>query len=206
MRIQTTTTHLAQIELLKKSVEEYGETKKYYYESKYRCPEWFIYVDLHHSFDFLIKKLEKIPDWILENDGYFYNFLAAYTDCEVHWNMNKSHEKHFRYVFRLRTGDKKMLEQIKDRLESEGIFSLFTLIKMKEGKTAFPKFNLDMYELTINRKKDTIYLINRLLKFSKHSEKIRKMNFILENRNKTWSKVKPLLEKLRKEIKKEILK
>mgnify|MGYP006424450217 CR=1 FL=1 len=205
IRLQTSSTHKAQVELLAKSFKEYGETKKYLHKNKERKAEWFIYVDLYSSFDFLLKKPEKIPNWILEDDRYFYNFLAAYSDCEGNWNLNKSHDKHFRYTFRLRTGDKKILEQIRDRLMLEELHPVFGLTHKKGDKSPYNVFNFNIYIVTLNRKKEILYLIRKILPFSKHSVKIRKMNFILENRNKKWCEIKQELEKLRKEIKKEIL-
>jgi len=45
-----------------------------------------------------------------------------------------------------------------------------------------------------------------LLRLSKHSEKIRKMNFILENRNKKWNDIQKKWTKIRIGVKKELLK
>jgi len=82
VRIQTTTTHLAQIDLLKNSFKDYGETRTYLIKNKTRENEWFIYADLHPSFDFLILKPKEIPGWILKDKKCFFQFLAAYMDCE----------------------------------------------------------------------------------------------------------------------------
>ena len=80
------------------------------------------------------------------------------------------------------------------------------LDKEKGTKATYGRFNRDIFDLTINRKKEIISLVNKLLPLSKHSEKIRKMNFILENRKKKWSEIEKKWTKLRDEIKKEILK
>lgn len=61
-RMQTSSTHKAQIELLRSSFENYGETKVYYSKNRQRSDEWFIYVDLHPSFNFLLEKPTTIPD------------------------------------------------------------------------------------------------------------------------------------------------
>ncbi len=205
IRIQTSTTHNAQIDLLNDSFKKYGEIRKYYSRHKDRNDEWFIYVDLHESFDFLVEKPNKIPSWILENNELFYQFLTAYADCESNWNINKSHDKHFRYVFRLRTGDKRILEQIKDKLKSKRFHPLFRLENKNGDRSPSGQFNFNIYNVTLNRKKDTHNLIKKMLPLSKHSEKIRKMQFILENKDKLWNQVEPLWQELRKKIKKEIL-
>lgn len=206
IRIQTTTTHLAQVELLKKSFEKYGEIRTYLSKNNSREDEWFIYVDLDPSFDFLLTKPEKIPTWILDKDEYFYNFLSAYSDCESNWNLTKSHGKHLRFTFRLRTGDKIILEQIKMNFEGKGLYPLLDLIVTKGIKSKFGNFNKEIYNLTLNKREDILYLISKLLPLSKHSEKIRKMEFILKNKDKNWEEIELNWNDLRGKIKKELLK
>jgi|SRR3989344_2269011 len=206
IRLQTTTTHLAQIELLRSSIKEYGEIRTYFSKNKNRNDEWFIYTDLHESFDFLTNKPQEIPDWILKNDDYFYAFLSAYCDCELNWNFTKSHDKHFRYTFRLRAGDKKVLEQIKQKLDSEGLTTIFSIANKKGDYSSFAKFNFDIYEITVNKKQDNIHLVKKMLPYSKHPEKINKMNLILNNQKELWSNVEPKLDQIKNQIKKELLK
>ena len=69
VRVQTTSTHKAQVELTRKSFEKYGETKIYLSKNKARSDEWFIYVDLDKSFEFLLKKPKEIHSWILEDEN-----------------------------------------------------------------------------------------------------------------------------------------
>jgi hypothetical protein len=206
VRMQTTSTHTAQINLTKKSFDRYGETKTYLSKNKARGDEWFIYVDLDVSFDFLLEKPANIPSWILGNDEYFYQFLAAYMDCEGNWHFTKSHDIHSRFTFRLRTGDKLILENIKEKLESFGYKTVFHLETMKGSKSPSGQFKRDIYNLTINRKEDVAKLVKNLLPLSKHSEKIRKMYFILENKDKPYSEIEKPWNKLREEIKGELLK
>ena len=206
IRVQTTTTHLAQIDLLKNAFRNYGETCVYLAKNKSREDEWFVYVDLDSSFRFLLKKPNKISDWILKDKKYFFQFLAAYMDCEGSWKIQKSHQKHIRFMFKIRTGDLKILKQIKKKLEILN-YHPYLYLKSKKGvKTSYGMYNKDIFDLTVNRTEEVISLINKLLPLSKHSEKIRKMNFILENKNKKWNEIQKKWVKLRNEIKKELLK
>ena len=206
IRVQTTTTHLAQIDLLKNAFRNYGETCVYLAKNKSREDEWFVYVDLYSSFRFLLKKPNKIPDWILKDKKYFLQFLAAYMDCEGSWKIQKSHQKHILFMFKIRTGDLKILKQIKKKLEILN-YHPYLYLKSKKGvKTSYGMYNQDIFDLTVNRTEEVISLINKLLPLSKHSEKIRKMNFILENKNKKWNEIQKKWVKLRNEIKKELLK
>ncbi|MCK4335298.1 MAG: hypothetical protein KAW40_01075, partial [Candidatus Aenigmarchaeota archaeon] len=167
VRMQTTTTHLAQIELLKNAFEKYGENRVYLSKNKAREDEWFIYVDLRPSFDFLLSKPNKIPEWVLEINKYFYNFLAAYMDCEGTWNVIKSHEKHTRFIFRIKTGDKKILEQIREKLISDN-YTVQLYLDSKKGRMGtYGPSRSEIYNLTLYRKGEVISLINLLLPLSK---------------------------------------
>lgn len=206
VRIQTTTTHLAQVNLMKDAFRNYGETCIYLTKNKSRNDEWFIYTDLHPSFDFLLVKPTKIPDWILNSDKFFYYFFSAYIDCEGSWKISKSHEKHVRFTFRIRSGDLKILKQIKEKLQSKGYYPLLYLDREMGTITPYGAYSKNIYNLTLNRKEDIIPLIKKLLPLSKHSEKIRKMSFIIQNKNKSWGDIEKGLNDLRQEIKKELLK
>ena len=206
VRFQTTTTHLAQINLLKIAFENYGETRIYLIKNKTRENEWFIYVDLDKSFNFLILKPKEIPHWVLKNKKYFLQFLTAYMDCEGSWKIQKSHQKHSRFIFKIRTGDSKILKQIKTQLKTFGYNPHLYLDKKRGDKTNYGTYNQDMFDLTINRKKEIILLAKQLLLLSKHNEKIRKMDFILRNKNKKWVDLQEAWLQLRTDIKMELLK
>ena len=206
VRIQTTTTHKAQLDLLKEAFNDYGETRIYFSTNKKRADEWFTYVDLHPSFEFLLDKPEKIPTEILDENSAFYNFLAAYADCEASWNIIKSHEKHIRTIFRIKTGDKEILDQIKNKLTEDKFSPSFYLDKKKGSKTTYGKYSRDIYDLTLYRKQDVLKLIKKIYKLSKHSEKIRKMDFILKNHNKRWNEIEADLINLKEKINSELLK
>lgn len=205
VRIQTTTTHKAQIELLKDAFEKYSEIRTYLSKNKKRADEWFIYADLYPSFEFLLDKPEKIPVWILDNEEYFYSFLAAYMDCEGMWRIFKSHENSVRFIFRISTGDLNILQDIKKKLESLNLHPRFYLRNKRGDAAPYGNFNFDIHELVLYPKLEVLFLINKLISFSKHSEKIRKMSLILNSTN-LWEEMEPKWNKLIKEIKKEILK
>jgi hypothetical protein len=198
--------HPWRIYLLKNSFKDYGEMRTYLIKNKTRENEWFIYVDLDKSFNFLILKPKKIPDWILKNKRYFFQFLAAYMDCEGSWKVQKSHQEHTRFIFKIRTGDLKILKQMKKILKKLKYHPCLYLDKEKGTKTNYGIYNQDMFDLTINRREEIISLVRKLLPLSKHSEKIRKMNFILKNRSKKWDGLQKEWLQLRATIKTELLK
>lgn len=206
IRVQTTTTHLAQIKLLERSFNAYGEHRVYYSKSKSREDEWFIYTDLHPSFEFLLEKPREIPEWVLENNECFFNFLSAYMDCEGTFCIIKSHEKFVRFIFRIKTGDMRILEQVREKLISYG-FNALLYPGYKKGKLGtYGISRVDMYDLIVYRKKEVLSLIEILLPLSKHSEKIRKMELILKNKHKKWDGIIKDWNELRVSIKLELLK
>jgi hypothetical protein len=154
----------------------------------------------------MVNKPEIIPKWIMIDDKYFFHFLAAYIDCEGNWHVTKSHETFPRFTFRLRTGDKGILRDIKFKLESMNYKVIFNLNTKKGKMGPAGPFRNDIYNVTINRRNDIIRLIHHLLPLSKHSEKIRKMKFILENNDIKWPEFEKHWIKLREEIKSELLK
>lgn len=187
VRVQSTTTHPAFIEMMKNVFGKYSCIGIYKFFNKgFNYWQWFVYSDLNSSFDFILEKPQEIPDWILNNEEYFYAFLAAYMDCDGTWVILKSHENSVRFVFRIATMDKYILRDLKDKLNELGLKSHLYLsqragTKNKEGK----KYNKDFYSLIIYRKSDVINLAKILLPLSKHDEKVLKINLIMNNH---WSK------------------
>lgn len=206
IRAQTTTTHLAQVELTKQAFSEYGEVKTYLSKNKARDDEWFVYVDLHPSFEFLVEKPQEIPEWILNDDLYFYQFLTAYMDCEGSWQIQKSHELHIRFIFRITNADLIILEQIKKKLELLKYNPNLYLTHKKGKPVSYGAYRNDIYQIFLYRKNEVLTLAKILYPISKHSEKTRKMNFILNNHNFKWNEVQKGWLGIRNEIKKELLK
>ena len=206
VRVQTTSTHLAQIDLLRNAFSKYGEICTYLSKHKDRADEWFIYVDLDKSFDFLVEKPKSIPNWIIENDEYFWQFFAAYIDCEGNWHLSRSHQVHSKFSLRLRTGDKRILEDMKRKLLLEGFNPLFILEIVKGSPGPSGKFHSNIYNLSISRKQEVLLLIKKILDLSMHSEKIRKMKLMLTYGDENYALISKKWKSLKEEIEGEILK
>ena len=202
IRVQTSTTHPALFDVLCNSFENYGKACRYLYNGPHGL-EWFIYVDLDNSFEFLINKPNEIPDWIIADNKLFFVFLSAYSDCEGNWHLTKSHEIHTRFTFRLRTSDKKILENIKAKLRYLGYSPNLNIERAKGTISGYGVYSNNFYSLIIGKKEEVIMLIQNLLPHSKHNEKITKMNYILANRYKNFANFitgwGELVNKIRKE-------
>ncbi|MBI4772478.1 MAG: LAGLIDADG family homing endonuclease [Chloroflexi bacterium] len=73
------TTKQAQVELLHSLFDRYGRV---YSHAPTRSGQMHVEAYLNRSFEFLLTKPDRIPDWIRERDECFWAFLAGYTDAE----------------------------------------------------------------------------------------------------------------------------
>jgi len=202
VRVQTTTTHPAQIELARRSFGKYSQVNIYEFFNKgFNAKEWFVYVDLNGSFSFLLNKPDKIPDWIMNEEHLFFSYLAGYIDCEGHWWIAKSHEDYIRFGLRLSTQDRNILHQITSKLTTLGYKTHIYL--SQEGNTIRygVKNNKDLFSVVVYRKGDVIKLAKELLRLSCHQEKIERMNLMIESEHKKWDEIKDKLKLLRENMK-----
>ena len=206
LRVQTSTTHPALVNLMKESFGKYGLVLSYLYEDNAQKREWFIYSDLNSSFEFLLNKPRVMPAWILKEDNFFFSFFAAYMDCEGCWMISKSHKKFARFIFKLSSGDYDILLQLKEKLISLGYSPLLYISREKGTNSPYGKNNQDHYTLILNRKDEIITLVPFLLKYSRHDEKIIKMKFILNHRDSLWKDLESGWNEIREETKEGVLK
>jgi len=203
IRVQSTTTHPAFLEMMKDVFDKYSNVGIYKFFNKgFNSWQWFVYSDLNHTFNFLLEKPQEIPDWILDDEDLFFSFLGAYVDAEGSWVVLKSHEKFVRFVFKISSMDKRILEQSKHKLNELG-FRTHLYLRAKAGTSnkQGTKYSKDFYSLMMYRKSDVIRLAQILLPLSCHKEKIAKMNLVLNNSTKKWVEVKDEILELRKGIK-----
>ena len=207
IRIKTSTTHLAQIELVKEVFGKYNShiAVNNVFDKRFGIEKWQVHCDLDGSFEFLLEKVGKIPEWILDNDEFFFHFLAGYADCEGHFRIWESHGKFVRFSFILTSTNLTILEQIKNKLQTMNILShLYLNTKAGTISKGGIKSNKNAYNLVVYKKGNIITLVSELLWFSHHQEKIWKISLILESVGKKWTEVEDKLTELRNRIKKTV--
>ncbi|MEM5773219.1 MAG: hypothetical protein QXL86_03305 [Candidatus Aenigmatarchaeota archaeon] len=111
-------------------------------------------------------------------------------------NCKKAHVR-----FQIISGDKIILNQIKNKLEQLDFRPRLGLANKKGYQKTFGKCNLDMYRLNLYHQKGVLKLAKILLNLSKHAEKIWKMKFILENYGKNWEEIEPKINEFKKWVK-----
>lgn len=182
LQVRTGTTVVEQAELFEKLFSPYCKVwKKETSNGKIN-----LQAGLDLSFSFLLEKNE--PNWVFEKQGLFFSFLAGFVDAEGCIKLSNK-----RAYFSLGNMSKKILQKIKKYLAIYKVNSpkIVTSDHTKYvGKDGYGH-NGKYYILPINRKKDLLYILKKLLKFSKHGNKIKDMRLAIENieyRNKEFGK------------------
>lgn len=202
IRVSCASTHPAQLDLFKKSLSNFAEIKKYSARN-HKSPNGYtvnMYAYLDKTFSFLLNN--KISDikWIFENEGYFWNFIAAFFDCEgslyFHEINREKGDNYLQMHVSISNNKYELLNLIKNVLVRSGLnVSNIRLVKDRN------------YELSINSRMDVINFIRKLKPLIKHPEKLRKINFILKYRNskyyheisKEWDRLRDRILKDRNE-------
>ena len=197
MEVYTTTTHPAMIKLFYRLFNGYGHCSKGPGKSRLGY-QWSLHCGLDGSFEFLLKQGLGEP---------FYPFLAGYSDAEGCWMIRKSHRDGISFAFEIQSEDRDILEQINLKLRCDGYHPTFGLelrkgTPLKHGKGTLTR---DLYYLRILRCDEVLSLAEKLLPYSQHEEKIRKMQLMLKIRDeRSWIGVKNEIKALREEIKEEV--
>lgn len=145
---------------------------------------------LNNSFDFLLKRRNKIDKWILNNKRYFAAFLAGFTDAEGCIAITKQRNQAY---FSLGNYNKSLLNQIRNYLIRNKI-SCGKLVESKvKGKVCFDKYfhNQNYWQFRISKKNSLLTLFRLIGPYLKHSGKKKDMKNAKNNimlRNKLfWS-------------------
>lgn len=156
--ISSNTTKEEQFNLIKKIYGKYGHFKS----KKYGNID-HIYCNLDKSFNFLIKKEDNIERWILKDNKLFLAFLGGFIDAEGSFGVYQNRAR-----FRVGSYEKNIIFQIKERLNSMGILTKFTLESKANKKR---KQNQDFYRATINEKNSLLKFIQLTKSHIKHKKR-----------------------------------
>lgn len=180
IQVETVSTRPEQYKMMKDVFGKYSVVQSY--PKKDRLKKWTkrIYVLLHHSFEFLLEKPNYIPEWILQNNEYFFAFLAGYIDAEGSWIITPNGKDAISFQFSIKSEDQLILQQLADKLNQLGFTAHLYLAREKGKKTNIGEYLKDLYSLAIYRKDNIIRLIKRILPLSHHEEKVKKMKLILD--------------------------
>ena len=166
IRISTNTTRQEQLDLFSKIFSPYGHVATYprdmYGARAIRC-------FANNSFDFLLKKVDCIDEWILREKKTFLSFLGGYTDAEGTFCICGGRSP----VFSIKSNDKNILFAIHENIMKLGIHSNPPYLVRKAGSyNSGIRSNKDVYGYFMYSRKSLIILISTLLPFMKHEKRI----------------------------------
>lgn len=182
--VRCSSTKKEQINLISNLFSSYGHIK---INKRDRRGALKIRCHLNMTFDFLLNKRDKIPEWIYDNDKYFMAFLAGYIDAEGYMGIRKDNTAELQIA----SYDKNILHQIYRKLNNLNIKCLTPKLSRKKGynKDNFGVRNGDMWVIGVFRKSSLLRLLNFMGSYLKHPKNLRAMQMIIQNideRNKKF--------------------
>lgn len=177
--LQGNSTIPEQINLIQNLYRDYGSVKISDIKTGF-AKEKRITVNLNDSFNFLLYKKDKIPDWILSDKNTFFAFLSGYIDAEGHIRTDLP------TCLSIGSSDKHILNQINKNLKKYGLNSKLR-ISAKKGYTSLKKktpYNKDMWQVGIYSKESLLKLFDKIKPYIRHENKIDAMLKSIEQVNK----------------------
>jgi biotin operon repressor len=143
---------------------------------------------VNESFDFLLKKEDDIPAWILTDDECFLAFFAGYADAEANIGVYGGKAR-----FRIDSYDKTIIRKSHSKLASLGIRFPRPYIDRKKGTVSCRRrggvYHQDRWLLETKRQASLLQLFDRIEPYLKHAKRRQDMARAIENirwRNETY--------------------
>jgi intein-encoded DNA endonuclease-like protein len=188
--VECASSHPAQIELIRNLFKKYGYVR-ISLPNKYGITR--IQCALNPSFNFLLRKEDKIEPWVLRNKNLFFSFLAGYIDAEGDLGVHAINSAYLR----VGSYDINILSQAYEKLFSMGLHPTLKLDRPRGSIVNLPKYCAqmdkvyktkgDFWRLAVYRKKDLLKLLDYVTPYLRHarmklaSKKV-KYNILLRNR------------------------
>jgi len=168
----------AQHELFKNLFSKYGHISQRWTKAPDGTWEISMSCGLNNTFKFIIKKKDLIEFWILRNKKYFAAFLSGYTDAEGTFCLCGGNA-----VFSIRSQDKNILRQIREKLIELGILLRPPQIVRKKGTKDIRGTisNENIWGIFMHRKNAILKLIDLVNPYLKHADKRKRMKILTNN-------------------------
>jgi len=194
IQVRCSTTHRAQIQVIRGLFSKY--TTPHVWKAKRGTTE--IVCLVNRSFDFLIPKEDKIPEWVLKKDSTFWSFFAGYADAEGCLGVNNVKGKYIKKTvsFQITSYDKGILSEIRECLTDFMVYAKLymaapagTPVKsaLAIGKRYFSR--KDAWRLCVQNMESLWKLVHYWRLYSRHKEKLNRLKFAENNlRNRSLSR------------------
>ncbi len=181
IQVRCSTTIPAQIRLIKNLFVSYTTP----YVTRAKRGTYEIVCLVNRSFDFLLPKKDKIPEWVLTNQKTFWSFFAGYTDAEGCFYLKRPRKYRGMWSsgFEIQTQQEKIIKSLWNGVLKCGIDSPYPKISRKGGSIDKRGIinNRDIWRLDINKKGSLGKFINFIELYIKHENKIKTINKVKEN-------------------------
>ena len=178
IHIRCGTTVPAQVDLIRGLFEPYGHVNTRigtHGETQVEC-------SLDMSFDFLLPKEDRVPEWVTPNDPYFWAFLAGYMDAEGYIGLIRNKDRR-RAVVEIASCQLGILQTLWNGLNARSLRCPDLHLKCRSGTTdnRGNHHNCDFYVLHISRKASLDTLFREIEPFLKHANKRDAMTLAWDN-------------------------
>lgn len=175
IRAGANSTKEEQLLLFEKLFSKYGHVKR---SPKDKNGATSVRAYLNNSFDFLLKKEDKIEAWI--KNEYGVPFLAGYADAEGTFCICGGDG-----LFSIKSQDKNILFGIWEELNKVGVFCKRPSLVRAAGSVdcGGVKSNKDVYSFTVYRKDSLLKLMGLIKPFLKHEKRVKDMLLVEHNIN-----------------------
>lgn len=183
--------------MFESTFSKYGRVRRYPKYNDVSGYHWCCYVDLHHTFGFLLKKPRTVPNWVLHDETLFFAFLAGYFDAEgcISFDLRNGN-KAVRCV--VNSCDLHILRRVSSRLKGMGFNLNFRLV----SEAGTHGLNSDFWGIRLGRREQVVRFLDRLE--LRHPEKVTKANlvrFLAANDWKaSWSEAKTVRVAIKQEV------
>lgn len=189
IQVRCSTTIHEQMTLIRQLFSPYTTVRV----TKSRRGDWDVAVLLNKSFNFLIPKHKRVPEWILTNPKAFFAFFAGYTDAEGCLSFKKPGRlgKIEIASFQIQTQQKEIVLGLWANMQKFGVLAPIPRVSRPAGylDKRGRKNNKDMWRFEVVRKESLWKLIHFLKPYLKHKKKIKMLK--LTKRNIEWRNSAP---------------
>jgi hypothetical protein len=129
---------------------------------------------LNHSFDFLVPKEDRVPEWILADDEAFFAFLAGYLDAEGYVKIALPRGYRTPQVrIEIRSYDAHLLQQLAHGLNARGLLCPDARIRVPAGyvNRYGLRSNRALWGFGISRKDTLRQVFNRVEPHLRHERR-----------------------------------
>ena len=176
--VEMSSSKKAQHELFRNLFSKYGHIRQSWTKAPDGTWEISVCCYLNNTFKFIIEKKDLIESWIVRNKKYFAAFLAGYADAEGSFCLCGGNA-----VFSIRSQDKDILHQIREKLIELGILLRPPQIVRKKGTKDIRGTisNENIWAIFMHRKNAILKLIDLINPYLKHADKRRHMKILTNN-------------------------